>query len=132
MHINARIGVHAAYRDGAHADGSNSAQEVGSANADIGAYLNQLGLSREAVLYFTTAGPSQTFPVTPAIARRLDLEPYVFDGQRWQTPKEFPSPRRLVQQVSQFMGMSRDCGELLGVSDASGLRTQSSPNRSSQ
>lgn len=115
MHVDATIGVHAAYRNVAQADGSEVAQEVGSANADIGAYLNQLGLHRQAVLYFTTAGPQETFPVTPAIARQLDLGPFVFDGREWQTPQQYPSPRRLVLHTSQYIGLSSNCSDLFDI-----------------
>lgn len=115
MHIDATIGVHAAYREVAQDDGSFKPQEVGSANAEIGYYLGELGLSREAVLYFTTAGPKDVFPVTPAIARRLDLAPFVWNGQRWETPTEYPSPRRLVQQAVRYSALSRNCSELLKI-----------------
>lgn len=68
---NARIGFHAAYieKDG-------QADENGAANALVGAYLNQLNMSQSAIVYLTSAPPTdmQWLPIRDARAHGIDLE----------------------------------------------------------
>lgn len=116
MSPNANISVHAAYRLTANADGEADAAESGVANANIGAYLNELGLSRVAVEYFTVARPDEPLlPITPEIAQALDIDVYLQDGERVIDPSERPTPRRITRQVSEYLGMSTNCSELFGV-----------------
>jgi hypothetical protein len=61
----ARIGFHAASVNG---------QEKGSGNAVIGAYMNRLGLNYDAVLFVTTASPSDITYLTPDYAKRIGIE----------------------------------------------------------
>jgi hypothetical protein len=65
MTPNAKIGFHAASLDG---------QETGLGNAVLGAYLNRIGLSREAVTYATQAGPVNITYLTPDEAKHLGIE----------------------------------------------------------
>lgn len=124
MSPNADISVHAAYRLEANADGATDAAESGVANAKIGAYLNELGLSRAAIEYFTVARPGEPLlPLTPETAQMLDIDVYIQDGERLITPSERPTPRRITRQVSEFAGLSTNCSELLGV-DPKVWRTQ--------
>src|SRR5690606_26342187 len=86
MGSTSKIGVHAAYRDRVEDDGTARSYESGVANADIGSFLTRVGLSREAIRYFTTAGPNEVLPITPTIAQRLDIDTAVLDGDRFITP----------------------------------------------
>jgi len=52
LESNARVGFHAAYN-------GNTGQESGSGNAVIGAYLNELGLSTNAIVGMTSKGRTQ-------------------------------------------------------------------------
>lgn len=116
MSPNASISVHAAYRLGASADGELDAAESGVANASIGAYLNELGLSLVAIEYFTVARPDEPLlPITPEIAQALDIDVYIQEGERFIAPSERPTPRRITRQVTEYLGMSVNCGELFGV-----------------
>lgn len=116
MSPNANISVHAAYRLAANADGEPGAAESGVANANIGAYLNELGLSRVAIEYFTVARPDEPLlPITPEIAQLLDIDVYLQDGEQVIAPSERPTPRRITRQVSEYLGMSINCGDLFGV-----------------
>ncbi|HHX81939.1 MAG TPA: hypothetical protein GX696_03020 [Pseudomonadaceae bacterium] len=71
MAAQSNISVHAAYRmPEGRQEGADMA-ESGVANALIGGYLNELGMSIDAIRYFTMARPDQPLlPVTPAIAQR--------------------------------------------------------------
>ena len=60
-----RVGFHAAYGD----DG----EESGQGNAVVGAYLNQLGMSFQAVAYLTAAAPSQMQWLDTADANRYGI-----------------------------------------------------------
>lgn len=115
MSPNAEIGVHAAYRMQGQKDGGSAHFESGVANADIGAFLNMLGLSRKAVRYFTSAGPQELLPITPAIAQRLDIDVFVQDGFGTTTPEDRPTPRRITRQVADYAGMVGNCEMFLGV-----------------
>lgn len=63
------IGFHAAYtKDG------DEARESGVANALVGAYLNELGLSLDAIAYITSASPTEMQWLTPQDARRIGID----------------------------------------------------------
>ena len=118
MSPNASISVHAAYR----VSGNAAPEESGVANAKIGAYMNELGLSRTAIEYFTIAKPDEPLmPITPEIAQALDIDVFVQDGDQVITPAERPSPRLIARQVTELAGIGNSCAELLGVSTV-GLR----------
>lgn len=123
MDSTSTIGVHAAYRNEAMEDGTSLATESGVANADIGSFLTHVGLSREAIRYFTTAGPNDILPITPDIAQRLDIDTAVTGGGQIQMPEERPTPRRLAWQSVTYIGLSGDCAPLLGL-DAAFLQEQ--------
>lgn len=67
MGSNALVGFHAAYTK---EDGKVSS----AANALVGAYLNQLGLSSSAVIYITSPQPDQMRYLTIADAQRVGIE----------------------------------------------------------
>ena len=68
LHPKSNIGFHAAYRV---VDGK--ASESGVANALVGAYLNQLGLSETAIAYVTSAPPEGIAWLTAAKAQMVGI-----------------------------------------------------------
>ena len=86
MFKDAVIGVHAAFEMRSGANGATEARESGFANAQIGAYLNEFGLSANAIGYFTIAGPDEWRFITPDVAQLLDIDVYVQDGLETVTP----------------------------------------------
>lgn len=78
----ARIGFHAAFIE---RDGRSS--ESGAANALVGAYLNQLGMSQRAIVYLTSAPPEdmEWLPLRDAASYGIDLE-IVADSETRETP----------------------------------------------
>ena len=116
MSPKAAIGVHAAYRLVDEGNGEVQTPESGVANAKIGAYLNEIGLSRDAIEYFTLARPNEPLmPITPEIAQMLDLDVFIQDGLEITTPEERPTPRRITRQVTEYAGLSGNCSELFSV-----------------
>lgn len=118
MDRTSSIGVHAAYRNQAMDDGSSMSLESGMANADIGAFLNMIGLSREAIRYFTAASPEDLLSLSPEMAQRLSIDTAVSDGNVIQWPKDRPTPNRITAQVSEYAGMSTNCSELFSLDPA--------------
>ena len=119
MSPEAQISVHAAYRLRSDANGGSEASESGQANAQIGAFLNELGLSYDAVGYFTFAGPSDDLlPITPEIAQALSIDVYIQNPGGAITPAERPTPRRITQNVSDYAGLVTHCAVLFGVEDS--------------
>lgn len=125
MDSTSKIGVHAAYRNQALEDGTSISSESGAANAEISFLLTNIGLSREAIRYFTTAGPNDILPITPAIAQRLDIDTSVIEDGQVRTPEERPTPRRLARQSTTYLGLSGDCASILGL-DPTFLQEQGS------
>ena len=78
MDDGAKIGFHSASRN-------YSGLRVGSAagNAFVGAYLNQLGLRPDAVIYVTKSGPSSMTWLTVGDAKRLGFEVTRLDRGIW-------------------------------------------------
>jgi hypothetical protein len=67
MGANTHIGFHAAYNP-------RSGQEVGVANALVGAYLGQIGLPDKAVIYATRAPPKSMAWLTMSEARQVGID----------------------------------------------------------
>lgn len=119
MTPGAVISVHAAYRLEANSNGDIDASESGVANAKIGAYLNELGLRQMAIEYFTVAEPDEPLlPITPDIARMLDIDVYVQDGYSVTTPSQRPTPSLMTWRTALYAGMAVNCSELLNVGAA--------------
>ena len=72
MSSTARIGFHAAY------DAANQ-QATSSGNAVVGAYLNKLGLSYNAIAFMTQAPPKNLAYMTPNDAKKFGIEVTVTD-----------------------------------------------------
>ena len=75
MSPTALIGLHAAY------DAGNGVVVSGSANALVGAYLNKIGLSYDAVMYATSAGPDNIKWLTAADAQKYGIDVSVINAQ---------------------------------------------------
>ena len=116
MSPDANISVHAAYRMRNDANGGVEISESGMANAQIGAFLNEIGLSAEAIRYFTFAGPSEELlDITPEIAQALSIDVYIQIPNGVTTPAERPTPRRITRQVSEYSGLAIYCTTLFRV-----------------
>ena len=92
MGSNALVGFHAAYsiKDGQQ-------KENGAANAVLGAYLSQLGLSDQAIIYITSTSPSSITWLSFPDAERVGIEVRVFDPKNKSAP---PSGMSKLQQRS--------------------------------
>ena len=123
MDETSTIGVHAAYVKNKDVEGSESFAESGVGNADIGAFLAHAGLSREAILYFTTAGPNEFLPITPEIAQRLDIDTAVTRANAYERVQDRPTPRLLARQVTDLIGMQAKCADFFNL-DGGRLRQQ--------
>src|SRR5437016_2474388 len=69
MASTAHVGFHAAY-----VTENGQVHESGAGNAIVGAYLNQLGLSQNAIAYLTSAPPDSLQWLTANDARQLGIE----------------------------------------------------------
>lgn len=119
MSADADISVHAAYRMMNLANGRVETSESGSANAKIGAFLNEIGLSFDAIQYFTFAGPKEDLLiVTPEIAQALSIDVYIQKASGSISPGERPTPRRITRQVSEYSGLAGNCTMLFKVKGA--------------
>jgi hypothetical protein len=106
MTPNAKIGFHAASLDG---------QETGLGNVVLGAYLNRIGLGREAVTYATQAGPINITYLTPNEAKRVGIEVSVVSSEG----AEHVMPSKVVAQQTSAAILS--AGRLKAESEASFL-----------
>lgn len=112
----ADVSVHAAFRMRNDANGGSEASESGVANAQIGAFLNEIGLSAEAIHYFTFAGPSEELlDITPEIAQILSIDVYLQTPNGTISPTERPTPRRITRQVSEYAGLIGNCSAVFRV-----------------
>lgn len=115
MGPNAAIGVHAAYYLWSLEDGTAIPVESGVANADIGAFLTTVGLTRDAVRYFTSASPNSFLPITPDIARSLDINVHIQDGFQTSRPSERPTPRAIAFDTATLTAIAGNCAELFDL-----------------
>ena len=119
MSPNADISVHAAYRMRNSADGGVETSESGIANAQIGAFLNEIGLSADAIRYFTFASPSEELlDITPEIAQALSIDVYIQKPNEVISPSERPTPRRIIRQVSEYSALAGNCTKLFSIDGA--------------
>lgn len=114
----AKISMHAAYRMRNDATGAPQASESGVANAQIGAFLNELGLSYEAIRYFTFAGPNEDLlELTPGIAQALSIDVAIQRPNGVTPASARLTPRRITRQASQYAGLVSHCASLLGLNE---------------
>jgi len=81
MAPSALVGFHAAY-----ISTTDGARETGMGNALVGAYLTELGLPIEAVMFSTMVGPDQMSWLTIEDARRVGIEVELLEGPPPPTP----------------------------------------------
>ncbi len=118
MSPDAKISVHAAYRMRNDANGEAETSVSGVANAQIGAFLNQSGLSYEAIQYFTFAGPSEDLlQITPAIAQSLSIDVALQHPNGVTPVSARPTPRRITRQASEYAGLATHCPVLLNLDE---------------
>lgn len=98
LDATSKLGFHAAYRI---VDGKPS--ESGSANAVVGAYLNQLGMSEKAVIYVTSAPPEGIEWLTSDTADQVGIP---FEAIKAQSPgieqQPPPEPHDPMSTVTAF------------------------------
>lgn len=92
MGKDALVGFHAAYRE---EDGRKT--ESGAANAILGGYLAQLGLSDRAIFYITASAPSSMRWLSLADAERVGIEVGVYDPGESNKDAASSSPRPSTQ-----------------------------------
>ena len=92
----ARIGFHAA-----HAIKGGQVTETGLGNAMVGAYLNELGLSEEAIVYITSAEPRSMRWLTTRDAVTFGIELETLPTRNAQPPPSATSPAKLEESFEQ-------------------------------
>ena len=92
----ARIGFHAA-----HTTKGGQVTETGMGNAMIGAYLNELGLSEEAIVYITSADPRSMHWLTADDAATFGIELETLLTRNAQPPPSTASPPKLEESSEQ-------------------------------
>jgi hypothetical protein len=97
MGRNALIGFHAAYllKDG-------QPKESGMANALVGSYLGQLGLSDRAIVYFTYSAPKSMAYLTPQDANAIGLDVKLLDLPN-QVAEKTVEPAPLKERSAAFI-----------------------------
>jgi hypothetical protein len=96
MGPKALIGFHAAYRMD-----KGRATETGAGNALVGAYLNGLGLSDEAIVYITSAPPNDITWLSIDAARQLGIAVTMLPSTAEPRPRNsMPSPHVPQEQLS--------------------------------
>lgn len=112
MNENAQIGVHAAYHLVEYSGGSLEAEISSVGNANIGAFLNELGLDIDAVEFFVRPKPNTIALLTAAKARQLNIPVKTVDNDGNISDPQ-PSPRQLVAEAALYAQLSRLCAILL-------------------
>lgn len=108
----ARIGFHAA-----HITKGGQVTETGMGNAMVGAYLNELGLSEEAIIYITSADPRSMRWLTAKDAATFNIELETLPTRNAQPPPpkveesferktEYPQARFCTTTCVRGMGLA--------------------------
>ncbi len=115
MSENARVGFHAAY-----IKSNDGVRESGAANALVGAYLGNLGLSDAAVLYISSTPPDDIQWLTMADARRFGIDvallPPMADVARGHSAPDQSTPP--IRQPAPSTGPSPAIASLEGKASA--------------
>jgi len=122
MTDSAEILVHAAYKF-INQGGAEIAAVSGSANAEIGAFLGRLGLSREAIRYVTSADPNEAMnPITPSVANVLGIDFILASGESLVRNPVRSEVARRVQLIGDLLGLGEYCQSIFDL-DIAGLRS---------
>lgn len=89
---NAHVGFHSVFVK--HKNGKTEVS--GSGNAEIGAYLNTIGLPVSAIRYLTTAGPKEMEFIDHVDARKYGIDTVLIDRDTVSPPEERPTPETLA------------------------------------
>lgn len=87
-----QVGFHSIYVK--YEDGSTDISSSG--NAEIGAYLNTIGLPVDAIKFLTTAGPREMVFIDHADARTYGIDTVLFKDGSVSPPEERPTPESLA------------------------------------
>lgn len=111
----ANITVHAAYYE--DANDPRGYEVSGMGNALVGGFLNQLGLDVKAIQYFTAVNSpkDEMLPITPDVARYLNIDVIVQDGNLTIAPDQNPSARTMVRQTAELITLSGKCTDVFMV-----------------
>jgi hypothetical protein len=112
MHESASIGVHAAYYsvESEFGDVTQTVSSIG--NANIGAFLNELGLDIDAINFFVAPPPDSIAMLTPARAEALNI-PILLSASDGTTRRVAgSSPRQFVATAAMYTGMGVYCTPL--------------------
>ncbi len=115
-----RVGFHAAYRVD-----SGRAIESGSANAVIGAYLNQIGMNYQSISWLTQAGPETMRWLTQQTAIDLGINVYFLPGSEGnESIAESSEPTPPAVNESKNFNSIRD-RDIFGFDMGEGLKSSS-------
>lgn len=115
MTRSSEILVHAAYKVSTQ-DGSEKATVSGSANAEIGAFLGMLGLSREAIRYVTSADPHEAMnPITPAVANVLGIEFILASSESLVSRPATSELNAQFQLSADLLGLANNCDGIFDI-----------------
>jgi uncharacterized protein YecT (DUF1311 family) len=112
MSDGAEIGVHAAYYLVEEIDGALTPTVSSVGNANIGAFLTQLGLDIDAVEFFVAAPPDSIALLTPAAAQVLNIPVLISTVDGSILPSE-RSPRELVGEAAILTQLGALCTALI-------------------
>ena len=106
---DAQVGFHSIYLKYK----SGKTEVSSSGNAEIGAYLNTLGLPISAIRYLTTAGPNEMEFINHSEARVYGIDTVLIDRGAISLPAERPTPETLAL-IYGAAGMYRSiCGSFV-------------------
>lgn len=118
MSSDAEIGVHAAYYLVEDKDGSLEPVVSSVGNANIGAFLNSLGLDIDAIEFFVAPPPDGIVLLTPRLARMLNIPALITsDDGKGVLPSGSP-PRALVGEAALYTQLGTNCALLVGADRA--------------
>jgi hypothetical protein len=113
MGEHAEIGVHAAYYLVEDIDGALEPVVSSVGNANIGAFLNEIGLDRDAIEFFVAPPPDRIALLTPARARVLNIPVRVASSDGTVRSTSGPSPRDFVAAAARHAELGRTCSILI-------------------
>jgi hypothetical protein len=118
MTSSAEIGVHAAYYLVEEINGSLQPVVSSVGNANVGAFLNGLGLDNDAIKFFVAPPPDSIALLTPRLARILNIPILIASGDSGGLLPSGPSPRTLVGQAALYTQLGATCSVLIDADRA--------------
>jgi uncharacterized protein YecT (DUF1311 family) len=118
MSIGAEIGVHAAYYLVEEIDGSLKPIVSSVGNANIGAFLNGIGLDVDAIEFFVAPPPDSVALLTPRLARLLNIPVLLSSDDGSGVRASGPSPRALVGEAALYTHVGTTCAHVIDADRA--------------